>query len=339
MKIDYVFPYVNSSDEIWINDYNKFSENKIKSDDTGNGIVRYDDFGLLKYKFRSIEKNLPWINKIFFIVAYESQIPEWLDTTNPKLRIVYHREFIPQEFLPLFNSSAIEMFIHNIPDLSEYFIYSNDDVYEIKYQETPNFYIENNLPIYNIKIRNMEKLKNSKRSVTLIANSMFRNIYNLLKLKYIPNINILNKMSKHIKLPRKIILRNLSIKRFYISPDHGSRLFIKSTMKECYTKYKTQIHESITKFRDHNNFNIYLFWAYNIQHRKYLSKYNTEDIYFFVLTEKKANNITLLNKLKNILTSDITYELCLDFNSKLNDMNIVTDLLDIKFSEKSNFEK
>ena len=46
MLIDYVFPYVNSSDIIWQRTYNKFCEdNKIKENQFGNEKARFRDFG------------------------------------------------------------------------------------------------------------------------------------------------------------------------------------------------------------------------------------------------------------------------------------------------------
>ena len=43
-----------------------------------------------------------------------------------------HREIIEQEYLPTFNSHVIEANLHKIPNLSEHFIYFNDDVFVAK---------------------------------------------------------------------------------------------------------------------------------------------------------------------------------------------------------------
>ena len=43
------------------------------------------------------------------------------------------KQFIPNNFLPTFNSCTIEMFIGNIKGLSEYFIYGNDDMFFVNY--------------------------------------------------------------------------------------------------------------------------------------------------------------------------------------------------------------
>lgn len=69
----------------------------------------------------------PWINKIFIVT--DNQIPDWLDTNHPKIRIIDHKEIMPEECLPCFNSNAIETCIDNITELSEYFLYANDDMF------------------------------------------------------------------------------------------------------------------------------------------------------------------------------------------------------------------
>lgn len=58
------------------------------------------------------------------------QIPSWLDTSNPKVSIVSHQEiFTNKQALPTFSSPSIEMNLHHIKGLSNYFIYFNDDVF------------------------------------------------------------------------------------------------------------------------------------------------------------------------------------------------------------------
>ena len=64
-----------------------------------------------------------------FIVT-NGQIPDWLETNNPKVEIITHEMIFPNtSVLPTFSSSSIEMNLHRIPGLSEFFIYFNDDVF------------------------------------------------------------------------------------------------------------------------------------------------------------------------------------------------------------------
>src|SRR5574344_1949764 len=59
----------------------------------------------------------------------ESQLPSWINTKS--VNIVYHKDFIPEKHLPCFSSTLIETYMTNIKDISEYFLYANDDLFVI----------------------------------------------------------------------------------------------------------------------------------------------------------------------------------------------------------------
>lgn len=129
-KIDFVVTWVDGADPVWLSRKKAYLKDKLGVDmgdeSVEDGDDRYRDFGLFKYWFRSIEKYAPWVNKIFLIT--DRQIPEWLDVNHPKIRWVNHDEFIPKEYLPTYSSPAIELNFHRIEELSENFVYFNDDV-------------------------------------------------------------------------------------------------------------------------------------------------------------------------------------------------------------------
>ena len=129
MDIDIVVTWVNMDDPEWRREFAKYSG---RQDNEKNGVseARFRDYGFLRYWFRGIEKFAPWVRKIHFITA--GQKPEWLDTSNPKINLVNHRDFIPHEFLPTYNSVVIERYIHKIDGLADHFIYFNDDFYIIR---------------------------------------------------------------------------------------------------------------------------------------------------------------------------------------------------------------
>lgn len=107
--------------------------------------ARYQEWGFFKYWFRGVEENCPWVNKVFLVLKDKTHIPSWLNVDNPKLRIVYHDEFIPNEALPQYNGPAIETWYSNIPDLSENFIACDDDYYFFNPIPSDLFF-ENNVP-------------------------------------------------------------------------------------------------------------------------------------------------------------------------------------------------
>ena len=142
MDIDFVITWVDMNDPEWLEEFSRYRYDK---HNTRNGVseARFRDNGFLRYWFRGVEKFAPWVRKIHFIV--NGRTPEWLDTSNPKLHIVRHADFIPAEFLPTFNSVEIERYMHRIPGLSEHFVYFNDDFYIINHLPVERFFL-NGLP-------------------------------------------------------------------------------------------------------------------------------------------------------------------------------------------------
>ncbi len=57
------------------------------------------------------------------------------------------------KYLPTFNSNVIESYLHNIPDLSEIFLYNNGDMIHLKYIDKKDIYEVRNNEIL-LKIRN-----------------------------------------------------------------------------------------------------------------------------------------------------------------------------------------
>lgn len=136
--IDIVITYVNENDKKWQDNFNYWKEKEIKEGkaDPNNrqafGKERIREWNFLKYWFRAVEKNCSWVNKVFFIVQNENQLPTWLNKDYEKLRIVYHDEYIPNELLPTFNAMTIGMYIPNIKDLSNYYITCDDDYFFLR---------------------------------------------------------------------------------------------------------------------------------------------------------------------------------------------------------------
>ena len=142
MEIDFVITWVDMNDPKWQDEYNLYSKDKNISKN-GKSEARFRDNGLLRYWFRGVEKFAPWVRKIHFIT--NGQKPEWLDINNPKIHLVDHKDFIPSQFLPTYNSVVIERYIHRIPGLSDHFVYFNDDFYIINDLKPERFFV-NGLP-------------------------------------------------------------------------------------------------------------------------------------------------------------------------------------------------
>ena len=135
--IDLVLPWVDGSDPAWRAEKNRYDTDHTVSD------VRFESWDNLQYVFRGIEKFMPWVHHVFFVTW--GHLPDWLDTSCERLRIVRHSDYIPARYLPTFNSNVIEMNYFRIADLSENFILFNDDLFPL--QPIPeSYYFQNDLP-------------------------------------------------------------------------------------------------------------------------------------------------------------------------------------------------
>lgn len=135
--IDLILPWVDGNDPAWRAEKNKY-DTKHKASD-----VRFQSWDNLQYVFRGIEKNMPWVHKVFLVTW--GHIPKWLDTSCKKLTIVKHSDYIPAQYLPTFNSNVIEMNYFRISDLSENYILFNDDLFPLQPIPT-EYYFRNDLP-------------------------------------------------------------------------------------------------------------------------------------------------------------------------------------------------
>lgn len=90
--------------------------------------ARFRDNGELKYSMRSVLANCSWVRNIMLVT--DDQVPDWLDVTHPRIRVVDHRElFGDAGALPTFNSHAIAGRLHHISGLSDRYVILNDDVF------------------------------------------------------------------------------------------------------------------------------------------------------------------------------------------------------------------
>jgi hypothetical protein len=189
MKIDLVYLWVDGSDEKWQTKKNAALE-KVKNKLSTSSVrtTRWANYNELLYALRSTAKFAPWINHVFIVT--DNHKPDWLNTDNPKVSIVDHKEIIPNEKLPLFNSNAIELFLWRIPNLSEYFLYACDDMFFGKEVKPDFFFDENDNPIVIMKerIRNFTRLDNNshvnRRLFSIKTARTIKFVYKQLGIKY-----------------------------------------------------------------------------------------------------------------------------------------------------------
>ncbi|MBC3847246.1 Stealth CR1 domain-containing protein [Winogradskyella echinorum] len=150
VKIDAVILWVDGNDEAYkskISPYLKEDQNSTKS--FNNRYIQVDE---IEYTVHSILKYASFINTVFIVT--DNQTPEFLKHENlgdkyANVKIVNHTSIFKglETNLPTFNSRTIESCIHRIPELSEHFIYLNDDFFIINPTTKADFFTENGFPI------------------------------------------------------------------------------------------------------------------------------------------------------------------------------------------------
>lgn len=250
--IDFIISWVDQSDSVWKNKYNKYS---CKSQDE-NAEVRYRDYGTLRYVFRSIEKYAPWVRKVFLVT--DKQRPAWLNIDNPKLVLVDHADYIPQEYLPTFNSNVIELNYYRISGLADHFVVFNDDTLINKQVNPSDFFSPDGNPRDTLgmnAIMPYSIFDHTHVNNLMIINDLFPN-----KKKTI--FNVWTKMFSPLNLEWNIfsflLLPWPKFTRFF--DPHTPISFKKSTYVRVLKNYPDILTKTgQQKFRSSNDFSIWLF--------------------------------------------------------------------------------
>lgn len=194
------------------------------------GAHRYASDDELRYSLRSVHRYIPWINHIFIVT--NNQSPNWL-INHPKVTIVDHKEIIPPELLPTFNSTVIEMFIHKIPGLAEKFIYLNDDVY-INAPLSPDYFFDGDRPV--IRMKNGD---------SVVKPQSIENCGSLLN---DPSISDFRK----IQLRAWKLVRERNDKVDWVVCSHAADSYTKTICALCETKYPEMLEFNRSPFRNGN---------------------------------------------------------------------------------------
>ena len=59
------------------------------------------------------------------MVSNIEQVPEYAHRYG--VDVVLHEQIMPSQYLPTFNSSSLELFLHKIPGLARHWLFFNDD--------------------------------------------------------------------------------------------------------------------------------------------------------------------------------------------------------------------
>ena len=178
--IDVVYMWVDGGDKEWAKKRNQTIANitgQIFEDSVDES--RFRDNGELKYSFRSIFMNAPWVRKIYLVT--DAQLPSWLDPEHPKIQVVDHKElFSDSASLPTFNSHAIASRLHHIEGISEQYICFNDDVFLGAEVGPRSFFLSNGVAKFFLSQSTLPQLE----SYELTHEAARKNVVELLEDNY-----------------------------------------------------------------------------------------------------------------------------------------------------------
>lgn len=135
--------------------------------------TRFNQKNEIKYCVDSILKFAPYVNSIYIVT--DNQIPPFLKESNSdiynKVKIIDHKVIFNgfDEYLPVFNSNAIETMVSKIPNLSENYICFNDDMILIKPTKPTDFFDINGIPIIRGKYMPFESDKFFKKLAIILG--------------------------------------------------------------------------------------------------------------------------------------------------------------------------
>ena len=315
-KIDFVITWLDSSDKKWQNDFNKYSTKKISES-------RYRDWDFLKYWFRSIEQNAPWVNKIYFVTY--GHVPKWLNINNEKLVIVNHEDYIPSKYLPTFNSCVLEINFNNIKDLSNKFVYFNDDMFLNDIVTQEDFFVDGK-PLDNMNVEKQFFYGKNSSKINYNCGKIINNYFNIKEAKKRFSIK------DYIKIVLSFTNKPINV----LTSTHMPTSFLKKTFDELWNKESKKLLDiNKNKFRTNNDVSQWLFEYWQIASDNYVER-SQKDYKYYDINDLSIDDICndILNKKSKFI--------CMNDGEATNNYieykKKIIDALENRYNSKSSFE-
>ena len=145
--VDYVIPWVDGNDPVLSARRAKYASGDALTNEEVGGATRYASVGEIRWGVASILRYAPFVRKVFVVTdgqdpdlggMLREHFPERVDDVV----VVDHRVIFRgrEDKLPTFNSNSIDTLIWNIPELSERFVYANDDMMLVRPVQPEDFF-------------------------------------------------------------------------------------------------------------------------------------------------------------------------------------------------------
>ena len=250
-SIDAVITWVDGSDK----EYKKKIEKHLTT--STNYKKQYLQANEIEYCVKSILKFAPFVRRIFIVTDNQKPSFNGLEDliASNKVKIVDHKEIFKgyEKYLPTFNIRSIDAMLHRIEDLSETFVYFNDDVFLINNIREEDWFVKNKGVLMG------KWAKSYSINPIKVLSGKFKKAFGLR-----PSFNASQSKAANIT----------GFKKEYFKSYHTARPQIKSLIKEFYRKNPESLIDQIKyRFRHYNQFMPYsLCWHLMIKENSAIIK-------------------------------------------------------------------
>lgn len=244
--IDIVIAWVDGSDP----QLKQKREHYKKIENVASGAsaaTRFASNDEIYYNIASILKYVPFCRHIYIVT--DEQQPEFIQEfahqglcDADKIRIIDHKTIFNgyEQFLPTFNTRSIESMLWNIPDLSDYFIYMNDDFFFNQHSTIDDFIVSQKMVVYGFW----------RKNATLLTKLKYR--------EFLQRYNGKPLQPKHTTA-QMLSAKILGMRKFY-EIDHYPHIVDKNILKEYFLAHPEFLIKQIQyKFRNIAQVNIITF--------------------------------------------------------------------------------
>lgn len=298
-KLDIVYTWVDMCDDNWINI--EAQESDKSDEDIQDTLDQCSEYSYKEIDY-SILHTLKYAKAVLgtIYIITDNQTPNLLsDPANTNvtkidnktfaidgvtIKIVYHTDIMPAKFLPCYNSTYIESYLHKIPELSNWFIYMNDDVFINKPVTHDWFFLRDNI----------------SRLLTTNVNAMPTTLYS--SIFGAPN-PYMNSGAHSYSVWRSNLLYNQSQNNtltVYAKHLHVPKIINKNYMNILFNAYESDIERTYSQYRNNTNINITFIYYSAMVDQKLAFYSNDYSEYYLSYTSDTALNQIQFYRLDSI---------------------------------------
>ncbi len=248
MPIDAVIAWVDGNDPEHQKKMTPYLDSS-HHDVPGMHPTRFSSVNEIRYCMLSIYTFAPFVRNVY--VVTDNQDPQLYDDIRTyfpdrlqSFRIVDHREIFRgyEDYLPMFNSRAIETMLWRIDGLSDNFIYFNDDTFLIKKVYPGDFFVDG------------KPVLRGNWMPAPYPRVWWNSLRSWVARKVLLNKNYHPRPSYHLGQWAAARLAGFRWRYFYFN--HIPYSISKTTAKRCFAKHEGAIRNNISyRFRSHEQFN------------------------------------------------------------------------------------